>query len=144
MKTGSWLAAYTADGVAHDLATKLASGVASSATPDIAFGLASHVALIRMVWRNFRAAMSGAEKLNLLRGNACPAKKMTIGGCADANRLNLPAMPALRICVELHTPLSVLFYTMKTVYFILTFSLLVICLLLQSHLYNPELMSDLL
>ena len=63
------------------------SGVAQSATPDTAFGLASHGVLIRMAWRNFRAPMSGAENLNLLRGSACLAKKMTIGGCADAKPL---------------------------------------------------------
>jgi hypothetical protein len=84
MVAANQLAADAANDMALDVPTKLASCVASSATPDVAFGLASHVALIRMVWRNFRAAMSGAEKLNLLRGNACPAKKMTIGGCADA------------------------------------------------------------
>jgi hypothetical protein len=40
-----------------------------------------------MAWRNFRAPMSGAENLNLLRGSACLAKKMTIGGWVDAKQL---------------------------------------------------------
>ena len=81
------MVAYTADDVALNVATKLASGVASSATPDTALGLASHGVLIRMAWRNFRAPMGGAENLNLLRGNAFLAKKMTIGGWADAKQL---------------------------------------------------------
>jgi hypothetical protein len=87
MKAGSWLAAYAADDAALNVATKLASCVASSTAPDAAFGLASHGVLIRMAWRNFRAPMSGAENLNLLRGSACLAKKMTIGGWVDAKQL---------------------------------------------------------
>jgi hypothetical protein len=87
MVAANQLATDAANDVTLDLAIKLASCVASSATPDTAFGLASHGVLIRMAWRNFRAPMSGAENLNLLRGSACLAKKMTIGGWADAKQL---------------------------------------------------------
>jgi hypothetical protein len=95
MVAANQLATDAANDVTLDLAIKLAScvagmlatGVAASATPDTAFGLASHGVLIRMAWRNFRAPMSGAENLNLLRGSACLAKKMTIGGWVDAKQL---------------------------------------------------------